>query len=87
MARCSAGAGASLAASGAAAKAVSHYLSKSRPTGQRIPLPAVPGAPDTERHGDGERTEDEEAKLRAILMRMRQDEVGYLDCLTLVLQG
>ena len=34
-----------------------------------------------------ERTEDEEAKLRAILMRMRQDEVGYLDCLTLVLQG
>jgi hypothetical protein len=34
--------------SAAAAKAVSHYLSKSRPPGQRIPLPAVPGAPEAE---------------------------------------
>jgi purine catabolism regulator len=40
---------AGLPSSGAAAKAVSHYLSKSRPTGQRIPLPAVPGAPEGER--------------------------------------
>ncbi|MEY4388654.1 MAG: hypothetical protein RLZZ432_373 [Chloroflexota bacterium] len=34
--------------SAAAAKAVSRYLSKSRPPGQRIPLPAVPGAPEGE---------------------------------------
>ena len=49
--------------SAAAAKAVSRYLGKHRADGQRIPLPAVPGAPDTERHGDGERTEDEESPL------------------------
>ena len=49
--------------SAAAAKAVSRYLGKHRADGQRIPLPAVPGAPDTERHGDGERAEDEESPL------------------------
>jgi purine catabolism regulator len=54
---------AGLPGSAAAAKAVSRYLGKHRADGQRIPLPAVPGAPDTERHGDGERTEDEESPL------------------------
>ncbi|MFM8793258.1 MAG: hypothetical protein ACKOFX_12510 [Solirubrobacterales bacterium] len=49
--------------SAAAAKAVSRYLGKHRADGQRIPLPAVPGAPDAERHGDGERAEDEESPL------------------------
>jgi len=44
---------AGLPSSAAAAKAVSHYLSKSRPTGQRIPLPAVPGAPEGEREDQG----------------------------------
>jgi purine catabolism regulator len=54
---------AGLPGSAAAAKAVSRYLGKHRADGQRIPLPAVPGAPDTERHGDGERAEDEESPL------------------------
>ena len=54
---------AGLPGSAAAAKAVSRYLGRNRADGQRIPLPAVPGAPDTERHGDGERSEDEESPL------------------------
>jgi purine catabolism regulator len=54
---------AGLPGSAAAAKAVSRYLGKHRAEGQRIPLPAVPGAPDTERHGDGQRAEEEESPL------------------------
>ena len=53
----------SLPGSAAAAKAVSRYLGKHRAEGQRIPLPAVPGAPDAERYGDGGRAEDEESPL------------------------
>ena len=54
---------AGLPGSAAAAKAVSRYLGKHRAEGQRIPLPAVPGAPDAERYGDGGRAEDEESPL------------------------
>lgn len=49
--------------SAAAAKAVTRYLGKHRTDVQRIPLPAVPGAPEGERHGDGGRIEDEESPL------------------------
>jgi len=49
--------------SAAAAKAVSGYLAKGRQPGQRIPLPAVPGAPESELTGRDGGMDIEESPL------------------------
>ena len=85
---------AGLPGSAAAAKAVSRYLGKHRAEGQRIPLPAVPGAPDTERHGDGERAEDEESPLSddaderpGSIVLLGDEPVGERDRIARVFRG
>ncbi len=70
---------AGLPSSAAAAKAVSHYLSKSRPTGQRIPLPAVPGAPEGERELEESPLGDEGSERPGSIILLGDEPVGERD--------